>query len=183
MEKIKLHKIKFLPVTTSVYKCPIVNIEFIGVCPNTTCPANIANRRSNASGCFFEKGNSNIVDVARWNKLNTHETKRRYKKGLRKLEKFVTFYNFLQNYREFNVKPSCPNCGISNNHNLVCLNTKKCDKRLQLYKKYIVRFPFNVQPLNLAKSEFWATVLSPKLESILSEQLIRRAKSATPEGK
>jgi hypothetical protein len=181
MAKLKPSKINLVsqtqpPEINGVHTCPVAGIDFRGACANVKCPANIAGRRTNSSGCFYEKQHSsNIVDVSRWTKLTTHDIKRRYTTGIKKIEKFVGIYNFVINYREFNRKKCCPQCGVNNEHGLVCLNGKRCQSRQKFYQKYRQRFPFNVSPLNVTAQEFFAICQHVPLQPSILPKIIKRA--------
>ena len=153
------------------FTCPVANIKFIGRCPNLKCPANVSTRNTTGSGCFHEQKNNNgIMGVARFLVIKTSDAKNRYQQGLKKAEIFTNFYNWLINHRENNVVKSCPNCGIGNKHNQLCLNRKRCDRRKNLVQKCQQRFPFNVRTLNITAAEFWAAANNEISKSVLSDK-------------
>ena len=163
-------------IAINSYTCPLTNINFIGSCINISCPANVSERRQNKSGCHFETKLDNLIGVAQSLKLSTHEVKRRYNKGMKKLSNFTSFYNWLQNHRELDNKKYCRNCGIINKTGLNCLNVKRCEQRQNLFKKRVVKlFPFNIPPLQITMAEFWATFFHPTQKNLIPKKLQKSA--------
>ena len=163
------------------YTCPASNLSYFGDCNVITCPFNITKTKPGHGGCFHHVGKPSLIDAAVWMGISTGEAKRKYKKALRSIDKFLVFYNWLTNHRfhkqsYFTIKTNCPDCGVPNQGK--CINHKKCVKREKLLAKVLAKQPFNVPDISFQKNEFWEIAEAQrrgKVKDILSEKYYERA--------
>jgi hypothetical protein len=162
----------------TTHTCPMTKINYWHECPVFSCPANISQLNPGLGGCFLQLGKPTIVDASRYLRITTHEVKRRYRRGMQRISKFLQFYHWLQDFREQTVKPHCSRCGVAlTNTAGTCINYRRCQLRIKLLKRAKSLHPINLSVLAINNYEFWHIVLAQRQNkfAILSQRLFIRA--------
>jgi len=178
--KIRLEDISLineLPRVNNI--CPISNIPFFGKCVLRSCPFNISSLSPEVAGCFKIAGDPSVAEISKHLILPIKEVKKEYNKSLKKLDKFIQFYEWWDEYKFIQKNEEkdkilcyCPNCFVrssSINNSTTgreCLNVVKCKKRFKLMTKLMKQYPFNIIPLKIEKNDFWNIVEAQLINKI-----------------
>jgi hypothetical protein len=164
-------------VNKPLHTCPLTRLQYWSDCVNFTCPANISAMNPGHGGCFLRLGKPTIIDASRLLRITTHEVKRRYRKGMKRIGKFLQFYQWLQDFRDRELKPHCQQCGVILPRGHVCINVARCSRRVRLLHHAKLRTPMKLVILSITNYEFWEIVLAENEEKfkILPAKLLQRA--------
>jgi len=162
-----------------IHTCPLTKLQYWSDCVNFTCPANISAMNPGHGGCFLRLGKPTIIDTSRLLRITTHEVKRRYRKGMQRIGRFLQFYQWLQDFRDRELKPHCQQCGIILPRGHACINVSRCSRRIRLLRQAKLRAPMKLAILNITNYEFWEIVLAESEEKfkILPANLLQHAQS------
>ena len=162
MAKSDAKRLKLLneQISREIHTCPVTQLNYWSDCVNFTCPANISAMNPGLGGCFLHLGKPTIIDASRLLKITTHEVKRRYRRGMQRITRFLQFYQWLQEFREKEIKPHCQKCGALLPRGNLCVNLPRCQRRRNLLQKSQTRSPIKFKILSITNYEFWHIVLA-----------------------
>ena len=148
--------------------CPVENIEYVGQCHVSTCPAF---DKKAETGCLYQeiKNISQFSIGKRW-KLTNAKIKKKYKHGLKILTESAKFYHLAQQHYIAPIN-TCKNCGIEGKD---CLNTLRCTRRAKFAQKQIKKLPMRVLNITTLPA-FWVIISTPNLQPFFKPKTVAKA--------
>lgn len=141
------------------YTCPTSMVDYTGMCPITRCPANVSHL-ARKSGCVYNflhgKQELTAIELSYVFKLDVKVTKKIIEEGEEAIQRVLLLNKILSRAREtIKVTSYCDRCGVLRTSYGNCINTVKCDERLELTKPLLTRYPFDLEELHITNKDIF----------------------------